>query len=132
MDSALAAALLPLAPSPRLAGLRARLTAAGVSDIRVLAGLMREDAYEVPADILGIEDAFDEAECGLIVTFIEKVGIGSTVAKRVRSADTHADDVIPLQWHRKEERRLYAERVGPGDGHVSLHVKVRRPERAQG
>jgi len=66
MDAALAAALLPLAPSPRLAGLEARLTASGVTDIRVLSELLRKDAYEVFADFLNLEEAFTEAELALL------------------------------------------------------------------
>ena len=52
MDSALAAALLPLGPSPRLSGLGAKLATAGVVDCRVLADLLRVDAYEVISDFL--------------------------------------------------------------------------------
>ena len=74
MDPALAAALLPLAPSLRLAELGARLTAAGVIDIRVLADLLREDGYEVIADFLNIEEAFTEAELVLLGTFVKKIG----------------------------------------------------------
>ena len=61
MDPALLAALLPLAPAPRLAGLEAKLVAAGVFDCRAMADLLREDSFEVVSDILGLEDAFSEA-----------------------------------------------------------------------
>ena len=96
MDPALAAALLPLAPSLRLADLGARLTAAGVTDVRVLAELLREEGYDVIADVLGVEESFTEAELLLLETFVRKIGVSAAVQKRVRAAETHADDVVKV------------------------------------
>jgi hypothetical protein len=71
MDPALVAALRPLAFSQRLSDLEARLTAAGA-----------------------VEGEFDEGEAELIEVFLRKVGIGVTVKKRIRAAESHADDVV--------------------------------------
>jgi len=69
------------------------MAAAGVVDCRVLADLLREDAYEAIADFLNVEDTFTESELTILEAFVKKVGVGSAVLKRIRAADTHSDDV---------------------------------------
>ena len=103
MDPALAAALLPLAPSPRLSGLGAKLATAGVVDCRALADLLRMDAYEFISDFFNLEDAFTEAEFAILEGCAQKVGIGPVVLKRVRAADIHADDVVEVLLAKKKK-----------------------------
>ena len=106
MDAAGAAALAPLSTAPRLAAFGEKLVALGVTDCRVLSDLSSEDPYEVVAEVLGLEGAFTEPELDLLKVFVKKINVGSAVLKRVRSADTHADDVVQvldMQKKRKED-----------------------------
>ena len=66
MDPALSAALAPLTASPRLAGLQAKLEAAG-------AELLKEGTLELLTDLIGVEGApFTEEEHLLITDFEEE------------------------------------------------------------
>ena len=111
MDAALASALLPLAPTLRLAGLGTRLTAAGVLDSRVLADLLQEDACEILSDLLGLGDAFTEEEFPALGDFTRKVSVGAVILKRVRASESHSDDVLEVL--KAKSRKVVGEDSGP-------------------
>jgi hypothetical protein len=96
MDTALAAALCPLASSSRLGDLEAKLRAEGAVDVRVVAELLETEGVDFLADLLGIEDTFTEAEVDILKAFVKKIGVNAAIQKRVRAADTHADDVLAV------------------------------------
>ena len=100
-----------MAPSPRLAGLGAKLATAGVVDCRVLAELLMEDAYEILSDFLGLEDAFTEEEFAALGDFTRKVSVGKVILKRVRASESHSDDVREVL--KAKSRKVVGENSGP-------------------
>ena len=80
------------------------MAAAGIADCRVLADLLREDAYDVLANIIGLEETFTESEFTLLEALVKKIGVGSAVLKRIRAADTHFDDVVSVLKNAKNQK----------------------------
>ena len=83
MDPALAAARRPLASSPRLGDLEARLRAAGAVDVRVVAELLKIEGVNVLADMLGIEDTFTELEVDVLDAFAKRIGVHAAIRRTI-------------------------------------------------
>jgi hypothetical protein len=79
-----------------LRGLEAKLSEAGAVDIRVVSDLLRTEAFETVADLLGLEEGFQEEELVLVEAFFKKVGAGASIQKRIRSVESYADDVLAV------------------------------------